>query len=111
MSSALRDKYEIHNVNQMREYARQHRRALHLCRQAATASKHYTVDQHPDPNVKIVVTLNSLPPPASTPVHAPSGGYVYFVDGKEKREAVDVFGDAFQFWTQFIYHNGVAADD
>src|SRR5262245_52210928 len=110
MTSAQRDKYQIHNVNQMREYARYHCRALHLCRQAATASKHYTVDQHSDPNVEIVVTVNSSSPPAQIPTQVALGCSVYFVDGREKREAVDVFGDAFQFWTDFIYKNNIAPD-
>jgi len=97
MPSALRNKYEIHNVNQMREYARYHCRALHLCRQAATASRHCMVDNFADPDVNSFVTVKSTP-----------GCFVYFVDGKEKRHAEDVFDDAFQFWTQFIYGNEIA---
>jgi hypothetical protein len=108
MSSALRDKYEIHNVNQMREYARYHCRALHLCRQVATESKHYTVDKFADPAVNSHLTVKSTVPQAPIPLHFAPGCFVYFVDGKEKREAEDVFGDALQFWTQFIYGNEIA---
>jgi hypothetical protein len=108
MPSALRDKYEIHNVNQMREYARQHCRALHLCRQAATASKHCTVDNFADPAANSFLKVKSTVPQAPIPLHFAPGCFVYFVDGNEKREAEDVFDEAFRFWTRFIYGNEIA---
>src|SRR5262245_6809440 len=108
MPSALRDKYKIHNVNQMREYARHHCRALHLCRQVATASKHYTVDNFADPAANSFLTVKRTVPQAPIPLHFPPGCFVYFVDDNEKREAEHVFDDAFRFWTQFIYGSEIA---
>jgi hypothetical protein len=43
MTEAHCDKFNIHSRKQMQDYARTQCRALHLCRQVATASKHYTV--------------------------------------------------------------------
>jgi hypothetical protein len=113
MTQAHCDKFNIRSRKQMQDYARSHCRALYLCRQVATASKHCTVEKFPDPNVKIIVTAKSIPEPEppSLQVYIASGCFVYFVDGDDKREAEDVFGDAFQFWTHFIYHNGIAADE
>jgi hypothetical protein len=43
-------------------------RALHICRQVATASKHWRVTQYPDPDVAVIVTADaSRPPVASDP--------------------------------------------
>jgi hypothetical protein len=112
MTEAHCDKFNIHSRKQMQDYARTQCRALHLCRQVATASKHYTVDDFPDPNVEIIMTANEIPEPEPEPtpskVHVASGCFVYFIDGDDKREAEDVFDDAVRFWTQFIYGNEIA---
>jgi hypothetical protein len=110
MTEAHCDKFNIHSRKQMQDYARTQCRALHLCRQVATASKHYTVDKFPDPNVEITVTLNSIPEPEPTPfkVHVAPGCFVYFFDGDHKREAEDVVDEALRFWTEFIYGNAIA---
>jgi hypothetical protein len=113
MTQAHCDKFNIRSRKQMQDYARKECRALHLCRQVATASKHCTVERFPDPKVAIIMTANETPPASelSTPgLRFASGCFVYFVDGDDKRYAEDVFGDALQFWTQFIYHNGIATE-
>jgi hypothetical protein len=117
MTQAHCDKFNIRSRKQMQDYARKHCRALHLCRQVATASKHCTVERFPDPKVATIVTTTPSPTesepqaPSIPPLHVAAGCFVYFVDGDDKRDAGDVFGGAFEFWTQFIYHNGIAADE
>ena len=91
-------------------------RALHLCRQAATASKHWKVTSHPDQNVAVIVTANAIvddtgEPVAHVPIYTTPSWYLYFVDGPNILMAEDVFDDALTFWTQFIYPNGIARDD
>jgi hypothetical protein len=105
----------------MRGYARTQCRALHLCRQVATASKHWRVERYPDPNVKVITTANSIPvtetiqpagtQPAKIQLLIERGCFLYFDDDGDVRAAEDVFDDASQFWTQFIYHNGIAQDE
>jgi hypothetical protein len=36
-------------------------RAIHICRQIATGSKHMTVTLHPDPNVQVEMRWDSAP--------------------------------------------------
>jgi hypothetical protein len=108
MTEAHCDKFNIHSRKQMQDYARTQCRALHLCRQVATASKHYTVDKFPDPDVGVIVTLNSIPEPAPLKFHVAAACFVYFVDGDRKREAEDVFDEALRFWTELIYGNQIA---
>jgi hypothetical protein len=72
-------------------------RALHLCRQVATASKHWEVTHHRDPDVDIIVMAE------------PSGEWrIYFQDRGVRRESVPIFEEALQFWTELIYPNEIA---
>ena len=54
MTADQRDELKIHSVEEMREHARKQCRALHLCRQVATASKHWRVERYPDSKVKAI---------------------------------------------------------
>lgn len=60
-------------------------RQLHLCRQAATASKHWSVERYADPTVQTIVT-------------AETGWTIYFVDNGKKIPADQVFIAARDFW-------------
>jgi hypothetical protein len=71
-------------------------RALHLCRQIATASKHWEVTQHPDVTV-------------GTAVSASPEWRIHFIDRDKWIDALDVFEEAFDFWTRFIYPNNIRA--
>ena len=111
MTEAHCDKFNIHSRKQMQDYARTHCRALHLCRQVATASKHWRIERHPDPNVRVITTANPIPTTSETEwpkLYIEPGCYVYFDDDGEVKAAEDVFSEAFDFWTQFIYGNEIA---
>lgn len=97
MTLAQQQKLNLTKLGDLQEHARTSCRALHLCRQAATASKHWIVNQHADPTVQVVVT-------------GETGWTIYFVDGGRKIPAEQVFADALSFWTGFIYTQGIAAN-
>jgi hypothetical protein len=40
-----------------------------------------------------------------------SDWHIFFKDGEKVLPAETVFMLALEFWTQFIYHNGIAADE
>jgi hypothetical protein len=89
MTVEQRQKLNFRDVGGLQEYARENCRALYLCRQAATASKHWVVNQHADPEVQVVVT-------------AETEWTVYFVDHGRSQPADVVFEMAFAFWNEFI---------
>jgi hypothetical protein len=113
MTEAQRDSLSIHSPTQMQEYARHECRALHICRQAATASKHWEVRRYRDPNVAIVVTAPPDPPDLGTessapPVYVLPRWHIYIIDGNKVHPAGEVFSRAEEFWCQIIYQNGIA---
>jgi hypothetical protein len=113
MTAEQKAKLSINNLAVMQEAARKCR-ALHLCRQAAVASKHWKVTEYPDPDVAVIVTARPIPmdnaPPRMKLYIAPSW-YLYFVDGSEILPAEDVFDEALNLWTSLIYQNEIAKDD
>jgi hypothetical protein len=95
MTAEQRRSLNFNTLTDLQNYAKKNCRSLHLCRQAATASKHWIVDKYPDPNVEVVVT-------------ADPEWIVYFVDAGQRYSADDVFQSALSFWTGFILSNGIA---
>jgi hypothetical protein len=95
MPCRLRDKFGFKEVADVQKYARGYCRALHLCRQAATASKHWSVDKYRDPSVKVIVT-------------AEGGWRIYFKDGDKEISADQAFANARDFWYHFIKDSGLA---
>jgi hypothetical protein len=91
MNDEQREKLGIRRLDELQAEARRCR-ALYICRQVATASKHWKVSQHPDPDVKVVVT--------ATP-----DWRIYLEDGDTRHDAIEVFESARDFWTSFIYQN------
>jgi hypothetical protein len=91
-----RNNLKLQNLEDLQKIARDNR-ALHICRQIATASKHWKISQHPDPSVSTTVTANP-------------DWNIYIEIGGERLEVVHVFDDALTFWTHLIYHNGIAAN-
>ena len=105
-------KLQINNLGDLQERARQCR-ALHLCRQAAVASKHWKVTNHPEPNVAVIVTANVIVDDTGAsvpriPLYTIPSWYLYFVDGPNILVAEEVFDLALEFWTHFIYQNRIA---
>jgi len=84
------------SLGDLQKHARENCRALHLCRQAATASKHWMVNSHPDPDVQVIVQ------------HDETGWTISFVDGGQEQPADLVFETALAFWMEFIREQGIA---
>jgi hypothetical protein len=93
-------------------------RALAICRQIATASKHVEVTKYPDETVDAITSAE----PAFLTTE--DGGHLITAegdrlileqpiwvlkvsDGREKRPAVEVLDEALDFWTSFIYGRGI----
>jgi hypothetical protein len=81
-------------------------RALHICRQLATGSKHMAVTTHPDPNLRAEMRWECAPlreqeMPASDPFAVDRYRLVVSDKGIE-RAAVDVFENAFKDWERFL---------
>ena len=81
-------------------------RALHICRQLATGSKHMIVTDHPDPNVRAEMRWESEPARAGQMrAGDPFAVYNYRLvvsDRGVERAAIDVFIDAFKDWERFL---------
>jgi hypothetical protein len=56
MTHAQRRRLGFGTLGALQAHARSNCQALHLCRQTATASKHWRVDKHHDPKVGVMVT-------------------------------------------------------
>ena len=113
MTDEQKSKLKISDLSDLQARARECR-ALRLCRQAATASKHWEVTTHPDPRVAVIVTAEPIGGAAiNLPVHihVAASWYLYFVDGSDILGAEQVFDEALDFWTQFIYQNQISRDD
>jgi hypothetical protein len=85
---------------------RNHSRALHICRQLATGSKHMAVTAHPAPNVRATMRWETEAARVDeTRVGDPFAVDRYRLVVSDKgveRAAVDVFGDAFKDWERFL---------
>jgi hypothetical protein len=81
-------------------------RALHICRQLATGSKHMIVTKHRDPNVRAEMRWESEPARAGQMrAGDPLAVYHYRLVVSDKgieRAAIDVFTDAFKDWERFL---------
>ena len=107
LTPELKSKLQIKTLADLQSQARKCR-ALHLCQQAANASKHWAVEQkYRDPNVDVIVAIAPVRKPED--IHAPPKFEGYFKDGPDFIEAEKVFNEALNFWTQFIYQNEIAA--
>jgi hypothetical protein len=93
-----RQMLNLKSLGELQSRARKECRALYLCRHVATASKHWSVKNHRDPTIKAVVECGE------------EGWTGYFHDGPTKTPADQVLNAALEFWTQFIYRNGIAED-
>jgi hypothetical protein len=96
MTPEQRQKLGFSSLGDLQKHVRENCRALYLCRQAATASKHWEVNSHPDPDVEVVVW------------HDNTGWTIHFDDGGQEQSADVVFELARAFWTGFIHGQGIA---
>jgi hypothetical protein len=109
LTADQKSKLNIKDRKNMQAVARQCR-ALYLCEQAATASKHWAVyKEYRDPNVSTIVSIAPVRKPED--VHAPTVFEVFFKDEENVIPAEKVFDDALEFWRHFIYQNQIAAND
>ena len=86
-------------------------RALHLCRQIATASKHGEVTAYPDPMVKVDVSAVPIFRNDAARMHMVPDTWHWTLtvhDGAVDVDALKMFEDALHFW-DFIYREGIAA--
>jgi hypothetical protein len=95
LSEEQRQKLGFVQLGDLQNHVRKECRALHLCRKAATASKHWRVEKHADFTVQTVVT-------------GETGWTIYFVDSGKKIPADQVFIAARDFWATFIRDNHIA---
>lgn len=111
LTPAQQSKLKIYNRPDMQAIARQCR-ALHLCEQAANASKHWAVfEKYRDPNVYTIVTLDPIKSLQELYEQKPQNFTLYFKDGDTTTPAEKVFEAALDFWMQFIYQNEIAKDE
>ena len=98
LTTEQRQALNLNDLGELQSRARKECRALYLCRYVATASKHWYVKDHPDPDIEAVVECSE----------ADWAGY--FLDGTTKIPADQVLDEALEFWTHFIRDNGIAED-
>jgi len=112
MTSAQRDRHRVRSRSEFQKLARDQCRALHLCRQVATASKHRTVDKYPDPGVSAGVNIRPVPQTEGrVGTWEPLADWeIVITDGATTRLAVDVLEEARSFWYRFIPKLGLIID-
>jgi len=96
---------------------RRRERCFALCREIATASKHFVVNQTPDDTVDAVTSLTvSLVTAGGEPVTTNEGepvgvfkAILKVIDGEQERFAVDVLEILLYFWSEFIYERDIGA--
>jgi hypothetical protein len=99
MTEEQRKGLRFTTLGDLQAHVRTNCQALYLCRHVATASKHWAVDKHPDPDVQVMVTCDDE-----------VGWIVYFAHGGNKVAADQVFEEALSFWTGFIYQYHIAKE-
>lgn len=100
MTPAQRDRHGAGSLSEFQKLARKQCRALHFCRQIATASKHRTVILHADRGVSTDISV--------TPVPGEFGTWEIVIrDGAATHLAVDVLEQARLYWYRFISELGL----
>jgi len=90
----------LEDLRELQGRARKECRALYLCNHVANASKHCSVeDKYGDPTIEAIVECSE------------AGWAGYFLDGPTKTPVDEVLSEALEFWTRFIYDNGIAKHD
>lgn len=85
---------EIATLSDVTAWARTER-PIAICRQIATAGKHFEVSQYPDPNVKAQYEVGAI----GMPLRDEDGSSKLVIyDGEEIHRPHHVFVDALRFW-------------
>lgn len=108
-------KHRLSNLGEFRSRAREISRAIGLCREIATASKHVEVTQSPDPTVETtasaavsdVVVNGDLVVAGDSPVTVTAWA-LNVRDDDKLRPFLEVLDEALTFWTEFIYPRKIA---
>jgi hypothetical protein len=100
-------KEKIEQKAQFHEILRCQCRALHLCQQFATGSKHMIITGHPDRDVEACASWDDEEPARAGVMRAgdPLVKYRCQLTVKDKhdtRPAPDVFIDAYKYWKDFL---------
>ena len=101
MTQAQKAKRGIATIVDLQTLARTQCRAVHICRQIATASKHRFVDRHYDLGVSTSLEL--------TPGKQgqPGKWSLVVVDGGVARDAIEVFEEARLYWYKLLCSLGL----
>lgn len=102
---------DVEKLIDLQNLARRQCRALHLCRQVATASKHRVITAYPDTNVNTAVSAKSMPPPKAAKGMIsviPPVWRVKIIDGNVQTDAIDVLTSASSYLTEMIYGHQIA---
>ena len=112
----LKDKDNINNRGEFQYWVRQTNRELAICREIATASKHFAIDQSPN---EVIATVASARTEKVTDsdgigIATGSGGFVVarawvlkVDDGEARREIIDVLEEAKAFWSRFMAEQNI----
>lgn len=101
MSAEQRRQFGISTSAALKNLACEQCRALHLCRQIATASKHRVVKVHYDDSISTKIDLDR-----TDRDHWPKWGLV-IIDGDKSYPAIDVFEEARMYWYKFLCKLGL----
>lgn len=100
------------SLTNFQNHCRNQCRAIHLCRQIATASKHAEVRAHRDPSVSTVstampTTYISGIPNQSSAEEADTSWHIFIDDGGHRIPAQQILSAAADFWIAFIHSNRI----
>ncbi len=109
--ASLKDKHDINDRGSFRYWVRQTNQELAICREIATASKHFAIDQSPNEAIATVASARTekVIDSDGREIITGSGGFVVAPawvlkvdDGDARREIIDVLEEAKAFWNQFM---------
>ena len=109
--ASLQAEHGINNRGEFLYWVRQTSQRLAICREIATASKHFTVDQSPRENIATIASARTekVTDSKGNEIVTGSGGFVVAPawalkvdDGGGQHELIDVLKEAKAFWRKFI---------
>ena len=115
--ASLKHRHKIAQHSDFRYWIRQTNQELAICREIATASKHFSISQSPNEDITTVASSRTekVTDGDGMGIATGSGGFVVAPvwvlkvdDGKTRREIVDVLEKAKAFWTQFMDEHKIA---
>ncbi len=98
----------VSNRGELQKKARDGCRAIYYCRQIATASKHFAVDDYPDPNIQAYVSASpkvTVSDSGESEIYA--AWALKIMDGQERVQAVEQFEIALGYWTDLVEKYGI----